>query len=83
MVITNSGMFVSKVTSFGLRNAPKRFQQFMDSIMFSCKAFTIIYLDDTIIFSDSEDRHIANLNMFLKTLSKNGLLLNKTKCFFS
>ena len=32
-IITNSGVFDPKVTSFGLRNAPTRFQQFMDSIL--------------------------------------------------
>ena len=76
-------MFVPKVTSFGLRNAPTRFQKFMDSIMFSCKAFTFIYLDDILVFSDSEERHIAHLNQVLETLSKNGLFLNKAKCFFA
>ena len=82
-IITNSGVFVPKVTSFGLRNAPTRFQQFMDSILLSCRAFTFIYLDDILIFSDSEDSHIAHLKQVLETLSKNGLFLNKTKCSFA
>ena len=82
-IITNSGVFVPKVTSFGLRNAPTRFQQFMDSILSSCRAFTFVYLDDILVFSDSADSHISHLNQVLKTLSTNGLFLNRAKCSFA
>ena len=76
-------MCVPKVTPFDFQNAPTRFQKLMDSIMFSCKAFTFIYLGDILVFSDSKERHIAHLNQVLETLSKNGLFLNKAKCFFA
>ena len=82
-IITNSGVYVPKVTSFGLRNAPTRFQKFMDNIMLSCRSFTFIYLDDILVFSDSEKSHIAHLEQVLQTLSKNGLFLNRAKCSFA
>ena len=82
-IITNSGVFVPKVTSFGLRNAPTRFQKFMDSILFSCRAFTFVYLDDILVFSDSANSHISHLKQVLETLSTNGLFLNKAKCSFA
>ena len=82
-IITNSGVFVPKVTSFGLRNAPTRFQQFMDSILSSCRAFTFVYLDDILVFSDSADSHLSHLKQVLETLSTNGLFLNKSKCSFA
>ena len=55
----------------------------MDSILSSCRAFTFVYLDDILVFSDSADSHISHLNQVLETLSTNGLFLNKAKCSFA
>jgi len=82
-IITTSGCYVPKRTTFGLRNAPTRFQQFMDDTFADCEEFTFIYLDDVLIFSSSESEHIAHLKKVLQALSKNGLYLNISKCSFA
>ena len=82
-IITTSGTFIPKRTTFGLRNAPTRFQLFMDQTFEQCRDFCFIYLDDILIYSKSESEHIAHLSKVLRTLEKNGLYLNASKCAFA
>ena len=50
----------------------------------SCpQAFTFVYLDDILVFSDSADSHILHLKQVLETISTSGLFLNKEKCSFA
>ena len=82
-VITPSGTYIPRRTTFGLRNAPTRFQQFMDHTFERCSDFTFIYIDDILIYSKSSGEHIAHLNQVLDILSNNGLYLNVDKCSFA
>ena len=79
-IITHKGVFIPKRCTFGLKNAPTRFQQMMESIFISCQTFTFIYLDDILIFSKTEEDHISHLKTVFKILSDNGLYLNTNKC---
>ena len=82
-IITHKGVFIPKRCTFGLKNAPTRFQQMMESMFISCQNYTFIYLDDILVFSETEDDHISHLKTVFEILSENGLYLNTNKCNFA
>jgi len=47
-----------------------------------CDSFTIIYLDDILIASDSREEHIFHINYVLEKLKNVGFTLNLEKCEF-
>jgi len=64
---------------FGLRNATSTFQRYVDNL-FRSIPFVVTYIDDILIFSNSEDEHKAHLNIVLETLRDAGLKVNDSKC---
>ena len=42
--------------------------------------FTIVYIDDVLIFFKSIEEHWKHLNLFFKTIKLNGLVLSPSKC---
>lgn len=44
--------------------------------------FVIVYLDDILIYSKSEQQHIEHVKMVLEKLSRRHLLLKPEKCEF-
>ena len=82
-IISHHGVFIPHRTTFGLKNAPMRFQQMMDSILINCTGFVYVYLDDILIYSETESEHLRHLRKVLQTLFNNGLYLNKKKCVFA
>jgi transposase InsO family protein len=66
---------------FGLSGAPATFQRLMNGI-FSKELFeyVLIYLDDLLLFSNTFDAHLQQLEGVLKKLSAAGLKLNLEKC---
>lgn len=66
---------------FGLCNAPATFQRAMDSILKKERfKFAIPYLDDIIIYSDTEEDHRKHLEIIFGKLKSAGLSLNRKKC---
>ncbi len=69
---------------FGLCNAPATFQNFMNEIL---RPFldrcAIVYLDDVIIFSPTEEVHMADVVAVLQELDRHRLILNEKKCQFA
>ena len=45
------------VMPFGLKNAPSEFQNIMNNIFNSFSYFTIVYIDDVLVYSSSIDEH--------------------------
>ena len=80
-IVTPFGLFEYKYMPFGLRNAGATFQRFMDNLFMNC-AFTFVYLDDILIFSESEEEHLEHLDIVMNILQQNGLKLNIDKCQF-
>ena len=68
---------------FGLKNAPSEFQNIMNEIFNNLSDFSIVYIDDVLIYSESIDRRFKYLNTFLMTIKNNGLIISaaKTKLF--
>lgn len=68
---------------FGLCNAPATFQRAMDRIFRKeNRIFVIPYLDDIIVYSESEEEHQKHLGIVLGEIRSAGLKLNKAKCKF-
>jgi hypothetical protein len=77
------GFFECEKMPFGLSNAPATFQRMMQSVMGELNLqYCLIYLDDIIIYSDSEEEHLRRMRVVLDRLRENGLKLRPSKCRF-
>ena len=80
---TMYGNYNFKVMPFGLCNAPATFQREMNRIFFKLIGECVfIYIDDLIVFSDTPEEHLKNLEQVFKVLEENGLRINIEKCHF-
>ncbi|XP_061364817.1 uncharacterized protein LOC133308224, partial [Gastrolobium bilobum] len=59
------GQYEWKVMPFGLKNAPSEFQRIMNDIFNPYSTFTIVYIDDVLVFSQSIDQHFKHLHIFV------------------
>jgi hypothetical protein len=63
---------------FGLKNVPSEFQNIMNDILNHFSYFTIVYIDDVLVYSKSIDEHWKHLNSFLD-VKHNGLVVSAKK----
>ena len=66
---------------FGLTQAPAFFQHLMNKVLDNCP-FAMTYLDDIIIFSDTEEEHLAHIKEIFKRLEAADLKMKRSKCDF-
>ena len=64
---------------FGLKNAPSEFQNMMNEIFNEYTRFSIVCIDDVLIFSNSIEEHFKHLKNFQKIVRDNGLVISATK----
>nr|GEZ43803.1 putative reverse transcriptase domain, ribonuclease H-like domain, aspartic peptidase domain protein [Tanacetum cinerariifolium] len=80
---TRYGHFEFTVMPFGLTNAPAVFMDLMNRL---CKPyldkFIIVFIDDILIYSRSEEEHEAHLKIILDLLKKEKLYAKFLKCEF-
>ena len=70
--------------SFGLKNVGEIFQWAMDIAFTNEKdVFLVVYLDDLIIFSISDEEHLYHLKIVFQRCRKYGISFNPKKSLFS
>jgi hypothetical protein len=81
--ITPFGLYQFNVLPMGLKNSPPTFQKVMTDTLKSCRHFSLVYLDDIIVFSKSFEDHLHHLECVLAALQAKQLVLNPPKCVFA
>lgn len=68
---------------FSLTNAPATFMRVMNDVLRPfLDYFSIVYLDDILIFRNSRDEHAMHVNKVLDVLGKEQFFLKMSKCEF-
>jgi len=78
---TRYGLFEFQVMPFGLTNAPSTFQDMMNH-MFSdmLDVGTLTYMDDILVYAETEKKHDETVKEVLQRLQNNGLAVSPEKC---
>ena len=78
---TPFGHYEWTVLPFGLTNAPATFQSAMNDVLRPLlNKCALVYLDDIMVYSKTEEEHYEHLRQVLQLLEKNNLYANKEKC---
>ena len=77
------GTFMYEKMPFGLMNAGTTFQRAMDIAFVGEKEkIVVIYIDEIIVFSQSDEEHLKHLKQTFLNCRKYGLSLNTKKSHF-
>ncbi|MBW0514605.1 hypothetical protein O181_054320 [Austropuccinia psidii MF-1] len=80
---TKYGSHEYLVMPFGLTNAPASFQNIVNDIFPDLlDIFVVVYLDDIMVFSSSEEEHVKHVTSVLQRLRDNNLFAKASKCVF-
>jgi hypothetical protein len=81
--ITKYGLYEFTMMSFGLTNAPAFFMNLMNSVFMDyLDKFVVVFIDDILIYSQSEEEHVDHLRMVLQRLREHQLYAKLSKCEF-
>ena len=78
--VTPFGLYQFNVLPMGLKNSPPTFQKVMTDTLHHCRQFSLVYLDDIIVFSKTYSEHVRHLEQVLSALQARKLVLNPPKC---
>jgi hypothetical protein len=80
---TRYGLYEYLVISFGLTNASAHFMYLMNSVfMLELDNFIVVFIDDILIYSKSEEEHVQHLHIILQRLWDHQLYAKFSKCAF-
>jgi hypothetical protein len=80
---TRYGLFEYTVMSFGLTNAPAYFMNLMNKVFMKFLAkFIVVFIDDILVYSKTEEEHAEHLHLVLGTLHEHQLYAKFSKCEF-
>jgi hypothetical protein len=80
---TRYGLYKYLVMSFGLTNAPAHFMYLMNSVfMLELDKFVLVFIDDILIYSKSEEEHAVHLWVILQWFRDHQLYAKFSKCAF-
>jgi hypothetical protein len=78
--ITMYGLYEFTVMSFGLTNALAFFMNLMNSVFMDyLDKFVVVFIDDILIYSQSEEEHVDHLKMVLQRLREHQLYAKLSK----
>ncbi|EHN00133.1 YGR109W-B-like protein [Saccharomyces cerevisiae x Saccharomyces kudriavzevii VIN7] len=80
--VTPPGKYEYTVMPFRLVNAPSTFARYMADIFRELR-FVNVYLDDILIFSESQEEHWTHFDTVLGGLKDENLIVKKKKCQFA
>ena len=77
------GHYEYVVLSFGVTNAPAIFMDYMNKIFQPyLDHFVIVFIDDILIYSESQEQHTEHLRVLLGILKEHQLYEKLSKCEF-
>ncbi|MBW0591775.1 hypothetical protein O181_131490 [Austropuccinia psidii MF-1] len=80
---TKYGSYEYLVMPFGLTNAPASFQNLVNDIFQDLlDVYAVVYLDDIMVFSKSEEEHVTHVSTVLSRLRANNLFAKASKFLF-
>jgi len=80
---TRYGLYEYRVMPFGLTNAPASFQHLVnDTFSDMLDNFVVAYLDDILIYSDTQEQHEQHVRQVLQWLRESELFAKAEKCEF-
>lgn len=79
--ITPSGLYSYTVRPFGIRNAPATFQRLMNRVVSGLEGCSV-YLDDSVIYSDTWHSH-QRIQALFERFAEARLTINLAKCEFA
>ena len=68
--------------AFGLKNAPAFFQRMMQRELRGFGHCSLIYIDDVVIWGDSPEECLENVEAIIRRLKDAGITCNGAKCCF-
>jgi len=77
-----NGIFEPLVMFFGLCNLPGIFQTMMNKTLHDIAVVVIVYINDILIFTKTDEGHDEIIEEVLRRLHANDLFLKPEKCFF-
>ena len=80
---TRYGHYEFLVMSFGLTNAPAEFMDLMNRVFKPyLDKFVVVFIDDILIYSKTEEEHAEHLKIVLEALRKEKMYAKFSKCEF-
>ncbi|KAK8521849.1 hypothetical protein V6N12_066431 [Hibiscus sabdariffa] len=80
---TRYGHYEFLVMPFGLTNAPAAFMDLMNMVFHEyLDQFVVVFIDDILVYSRTEEDHDRHLRLVLQTLLENQLYAKLSKCEF-
>jgi hypothetical protein len=77
------GLYKYTVMSFGLTNAPAYFMYLINKVFMEyLYKFVMVFIDDILVYSRSEERHEGHLRLVLQKLQDHKLYAKLSKCEF-
>ena len=81
--VGSMGVYEFLCMPYGLCNMPATFQRLMQNCLGELNlTYTLIYLDDVIVYSCTEEEHLTRLRAMFERFRESGLKLKPSKCNF-
>jgi len=80
--MTHKGLYHWNRMPFGLRNATATFQRIMRRVISGLEYCCEVFVDDMLIFSETREQHLKDLESVVRRLEEAKLIINLPKCEF-